>query len=68
MKDPAFNAFQYIYEFKSGSTWTSEPISFGVESRVRFVGQDAPNHFPKNPWTMPKDTVDEQPDENGSGN
>ena len=56
MKDPAFNAFQYIYEFKSGSTWTSEPISFGVESRVRFVGQDAPNHFPKNPWTMPKDT------------
>jgi Secretion system C-terminal sorting domain len=56
VKDPTFNAFQYIYEFKSGSTWTAEPISFGVESRVRFVGQDAPNHFPKNPWTMPMDT------------
>ncbi len=68
MKDPAFNAFQYIYEFKSGSTWTSEPISFGVESRVRFVGQDAPNHFPKNPWTMPKDTWTNNQNENGSGN
>ena len=56
LKDPSFNAFQYIYEFKSGSTWTSEPISFGVASRVRFVGQDKPNHFPKNPWNMPKDT------------
>ena len=56
LKDPTFNAFQYIYEFKSGSTWTSEPISFGVASRVRFVGQDEPNHFPKNPWPMPKDT------------
>ncbi len=58
LKDPSFNAFQYIYSFKKGSdnSWNNEPISFGVESRVRFVGQDAPNHFPKNPWPMPKDT------------
>ena len=58
LKEPTFNAFEYIYEWQKGSdqTWVTEPISFGVESRVRFIGQDKANHFPVNPWIMPTDT------------
>jgi hypothetical protein len=58
--EPSFNAFEYNYEWVNadGTTWTSEPAALGAEFvyRVRYVGQDVANHFPKNPWTMPTDT------------
>ncbi len=60
VKDPAFNAFEYIYEWQKGSdaSWVTEPTGLGATFlyRVRFVGQDVASHFPKNPWNMPKDT------------
>jgi hypothetical protein len=60
VKDPAFNAFEYTYEWQKGSdgSWVSEPTGLGGNFfyRIRYVGQDAASHFPKNPWTMPKDT------------
>ena len=57
LKEPTFNAFEYIYAYKKANgTWVNEPISFGVTSRVRYVGQDAANSFPINPWPMPTDT------------
>ena len=59
VKDPSFNAFEYRYEWQKGSdgTWVIEPAGFdNFAYRVRFAGQDKPNHFPKIPWNMPKDT------------
>jgi hypothetical protein len=60
MKDPSFNAFEYRYAWHKGSdaTWVFEPDGLGTFDtyRVRYAGQDTPSHFPKNPWTMPKDT------------
>jgi len=62
LKEPTFNAFEYIYAWKKADgTWVNEPISFGVESRVRYVGQDVANHFPINPWIMPQDTWTNNP-------
>ncbi|MHB1687297.1 MAG: T9SS type A sorting domain-containing protein [Ignavibacteriaceae bacterium] len=59
VKDPAFNAFEYRYEWQKGSdgTWVSEPAGFdNFAYRVRYAGQDKASHFPVNPWLMPKDT------------
>ncbi|MCL4538210.1 MAG: T9SS type A sorting domain-containing protein [Bacteroidetes bacterium] len=59
VKDPSFNAFEYRYEWQKGSdgSWVTEPSGFDAFAyRIRFVGQDKANHFPQNPWTMPKDT------------
>jgi len=57
LKEPTFNAFEYIYAWKEADgSWVNEPISFGVASRVRYVGQDAPSSFPQSPWPMPTDT------------
>ncbi len=57
--EPSFNAFEYNYEWqKADLSWTSEPAGLGVDFayRVRYVGQDVANHFPKNPWLFPTDT------------
>ena len=59
VKDPGFNAFEYRYEWQKGSdgSWVTEPAGFDAYNyRVRYAGQDAANHFPVNPWTMPTDT------------
>ncbi|HTY11114.1 MAG TPA: T9SS type A sorting domain-containing protein [Bacteroidota bacterium] len=59
VKDPSWNAFEYTYEWQKGSdgTWVTEPSGFDAFNyRVRYAGQDVANHFPKNPWVMPKDT------------
>lgn len=57
--EPSFNAFEYNYEWQNPDlSWTSEPAGLGVDFayRVRYVGQDVANHFPKNPWTFHTDT------------
>jgi len=60
VKAPAFNAFEYKYEWQKGSdaTWVSEPDALGTNFvyRIRYVGQDKASSFPKLPWKMPKDT------------
>jgi len=60
LKEPTFNAFEYLYAWAKGSdgTWIQEPEALGTFDtyRVRYVGQDAASHFPVNPWPMPKDT------------
>jgi len=59
VKAPAWNAFEYTYEWQKGSdgTWVTEPSGFDpFNYRVRYAGQDKASSFPKNPWTMPKDT------------
>jgi hypothetical protein len=59
VKDPAFNAFEYRYEWQKGSdaSWVTEPAGFDAYAyRVRYAGQDVASHFPQNPWNMPKDT------------
>ena len=69
--EPSFNAFEYNYEWqKADQSWTSEPAGLGVDFayRVRYVGQDVANHFPKNPWTMPTDTWTNTDIKNRSGN
>jgi hypothetical protein len=62
--EPSFNAFEYSYEYqKADSSWQSEPGGLGIDFiyRVRYVGQDVANHFPKNPWTMPTDAWTNKP-------
>jgi hypothetical protein len=58
--EPSFNTFEYNYEWQSGSdqSWISEKAGLGIDFayRVRYVGQDVANHFPKPHWTMPTDT------------
>ncbi len=59
VKDPAFNAFEYRYEWQKGSdgSWVTEPAGFDAYAyRVRYVGQTAASTFKSNPWTMPTDT------------
>jgi hypothetical protein len=57
--EPSFNAFEYNYEWQNPDlSWVSEPAGLGIDFayRVRFAGQDAAKHFPKNPWVFPTDT------------
>jgi hypothetical protein len=59
VKDPAWNAFEYRYEWQKGSdaTWVTEPSGFDAYAyRVRYAGQDKASHFPKIPWPAKTDT------------